>query len=442
MSWPARASSTAIAAEDLPHPSFLERGGTRVLRARGTRPDHVEVELRRVAIGEARGREVGGRLARATASAVDREARRNPQNITAIPARSETENSGSLPSAANVGAEPGDDGGAERDQQRADEPVLQLGPAAHPPRRPERAADEDQVGRDRDQLRADDGRGCRHRTRACPRAAVGRARAHRTRPRARPRSRTRPGTPGPRRAPASTVRLRISSWSSPAARNGTFSTAPNSQYTSNASRLQPFSAPIATASDATRVHQQRDRPEQLVGPASLDELLRSRSTANTNATAAATRGNTHMAGRISVALARAPGPPPTMRRDAFPRYPVLVGRVLRPAAVADVPICWPRPGYEGAEVMVTKDPASQDPRPDACPRRRARPDDRRDPRARACCSRAGCGARTRSARSSARSRSPRRRDPARGRPPAVPLATIVPPLARGSPPRPRWRRPA
>ena len=49
----------------------------------------------------------------------------------------------------------------------------------------------------------------------------------------------------------STVRFRISSCSSPAARNGTFNTAPNTQYTSNESRLQPFNAPIATASDAT-----------------------------------------------------------------------------------------------------------------------------------------------------------------------------------------------
>ena len=45
--------------------------------------------------------------------------------------------------------------------------------------------------------------------------------------------------------------LRTSSISSPPARKGTFSTAPNAQYTANSRSLQPSSPPKTTTNEAT-----------------------------------------------------------------------------------------------------------------------------------------------------------------------------------------------
>ena len=63
--------------------------------------------MRRVAIG---GEDALGQFAPGAGAgdgtAVGFEARRKPQNITTMPARSDTENSGSLPSAANVEPKP------------------------------------------------------------------------------------------------------------------------------------------------------------------------------------------------------------------------------------------------------------------------------------------------------------------------------------------------
>ena len=75
------------------------------------------------------------------------------------------------PSAANVDPNPATIVAPIAISKRSDEPVLQLGTAAHPPRRPERAAHEHEVRRDRDQSEANGGQASRHRRRACPRGA-------------------------------------------------------------------------------------------------------------------------------------------------------------------------------------------------------------------------------------------------------------------------------
>ena len=82
-------------------------------------------------------------------SGAERDARRNPQNITVIPARSADEKTARRRGRARDARPDRDDRRADRDQQRADEPVPQLGAAAHPPCRPKRAGDQQDVRRDR-----------------------------------------------------------------------------------------------------------------------------------------------------------------------------------------------------------------------------------------------------------------------------------------------------
>ena len=87
--------------------------------------------------------------------------------------------------------------------------------------------------------------------------------------------------------------FRVSRAISPAARNGTLSTAPSTQKTSNSSRVQPPIAPKTTASDA-RAYISIAMAQNSCAGRCLEANCRPSWAVNSSATAPAASGKTHM----------------------------------------------------------------------------------------------------------------------------------------------------